>query len=314
MKLVILEPLGVEKEKLLAMAEKAAAGRIEIVSYDTRAEDVPTLIERSRDADAVVLSNLPYPREVIERCPALKLILVAFTGVDHVAMDACWERGVTVCNCAGYSTVAVADLVFGLLIALCRSILPCDRAVREGGTKAGLIGTELEGKKFGIVGAGAIGLRVARIAEAFGCEVVAYSRTQKPETGLRYVGLDELLSGCDVVSLHVPLNDGTRGLIGARELGLMKKTAFLINTARGPVVDSAALAKALSDGVIAGAGIDVFETEPPIPRDHPLFSAPNLVATPHVAFATKEALEKRAVIVFENLAAWLDGAPENVVR
>lgn len=211
MKLVILEPLGVDKEKLLAMAEKAAAGRIEIVSYDTRAEDVPTLIERSRDADAVVLSNLPYPREVIERCPALKLILVAFTGVDHVAMDACRERGVTVCNCAGYSTVAVADLVFGLLIALCRSILPCDRAVREGGTKAGLIGTELEGKKFGIVGAGAIGLRVARIAEAFGCEVVVYSRTQKPETGLRYVGLDELLSGCDVVSLHVPLNDGRAG-------------------------------------------------------------------------------------------------------
>lgn len=313
MKLVILEPLGVEREKLLAMTEKAAAGRVEIVYFDTRAEDVPTLVERSRDADVVVLSNLPYPREVIEQCSSLKLILVAFTGVDHVAMDACRERGVTVCNCAGYSTVAVADLVFGMAIALCRNLIPCDRVVREEGTKAGLVGCELEGKKFGVVGTGAIGLRVARIAEAFGCEAYAYSRTVKPETGLRYVGLDELLSTCDIVSLHLPLTDATRGLIGARELGLMKRTALLINTARGPVVDSEALAKALADGTIAGAGVDVFETEPPIPREHPLFAAPNLVATPHAAFATKEAFEKRAVIVLENLAAWLDGAPRNVV-
>ena len=115
MKLVVLEPLGVEKEKLLAMAEKAAAGRMEIICYDTRAEDVPTLIERSRDADAVVLSNLPYPRGVIERCPALKLILVAFTGVDHVAMDACRERGVTVCNCAVLNGYQSGVLLLNLL-------------------------------------------------------------------------------------------------------------------------------------------------------------------------------------------------------
>lgn len=229
-------------------------------------------------------------------------------------MDACRERGVTVCNCAGYSTVAVADLVFGLLIALCRSILPCDRAVREGGTKAGLIGTELEGKKFGIVGAGAIGLRVARIAEAFGMRGGRLQPYPKAGDGAALCRSRRVALRLRRRVAARAAQRRTRGLIGARELGLMKKTAFLINTARGPVVDSAALAKALSDGVIAGAGIDVFETEPPIPRDHPLFSAPNLVATPHVAFATKEALEKRAVIVFENLAAWLDGAPENVVR
>lgn len=128
-------------------------------------------------------------------------------------MDACRERGITVCNCAGYSTAAVADLVFGLLIALYRNILSCDRVVRTCGTKDGLVGYELEGKKFGVVGTGAIGMRVAKIAQAFGCEVLAYSRTKKPESGLTYVSMEELLANSDIVSLHVPLTDATRGLI-----------------------------------------------------------------------------------------------------
>ncbi len=313
MKLVILEPLGVAKENLLAMAEKAVNGRMEVVYYDTRAEDTPTLIERSRDADVIVLSNFQYRREVMEHCPNLKLVCVAFTGVDHVDIAYCRERGITVCNCAGYSTVAVADLVFGLVIALARNILPCDQAVRQGGTKAGLVGFELEGKKFGVVGTGAIGLRTARIAQAFGCEVYAYSRTKKNLPGITYVDLDTLLSTCDIVSLHVPQTSETIGLISAEKLALMKPTAILINTARGPIVDSTALAEALKSGRIAGAGIDVFEKEPPISSDHPLFGAPHLVATPHVAFASQQAMEKRAVIVCENIAAWLDGKPRNVI-
>lgn len=313
MKLVILEPLGVAKENLLAMAEKAVNGRMEVVYYDTRAEDTPTLIERSRDADVVVLSNFQYRREVIEHCPKLKMICVAFTGVDHVDVAYCRERGITVCNCAGYSTVAVADLVFGLVIALARNILPCDQAVRQGGTKAGLVGFELEGKKFGVVGTGAIGLRTAGIAQAFGCEVYAYSRTQKNLPGITYVDLDTLLSTCDIVSLHVPQTSETVGLIRAEKLALMKPTAILINTARGPIVDSTALAEALKSDRIAGAGIDVFEKEPPISSDHPLFGAPHLVATPHVAFASQQAMEKRAVIVCDNIAAWLDGKPKNVI-
>ncbi|MBE6906311.1 MAG: hydroxyacid dehydrogenase [Ruminococcaceae bacterium] len=313
MKLAILEPLGVAKENLLAMAEKAVNGRMEVVYYDTRAEDTPTLIERSRDADVVVLSNFQYRREVMEHCPNLKLVCVAFTGVDHVDIAYCRERGITVCNCAGYSTVAVADLVFGLVIALARNILPCDQAVRQGGTKAGLVGFELEGKKFGVVGTGAIGLRTGRIAQAFGCEVYAYSRTKKNLPGITYVDLDTLLSTCDIVSLHVPQTSETIGLISAEKLALMKPTAILINTARGPIVDSTALAEALKSGRIAGAGIDVFEKEPPISSDHPLFGAPHLVATPHVAFASQQAMEKRAVIVCDNIAAWLDGKPRNVI-
>ena len=287
MKIVFLEPLGIPNEQLLAQAEAAVGRSVELIAYPDRREDEETLVKRSEGADIVVLSNFPYRKNVISRLPDLKMICVAFTGTDHVDVAYCRERGITVCNCAGYSTVAVADLVFGLVIALARNILPCDAACRQGGTKAGLVGFELEGKTFGVVGTGAIGLRVARIANAFGCS--------------------------DIVSLHVPQTPATVGLMGERQLKLMKKTAFLINTARGPVVDSAALAKALEEGTIAGAGIDVFEKEPPLDTAHPLLHAPHTVVTPHVAFASRQAFEKRAVIVAENLKQFIAGTPQNVV-
>ena len=309
MKLALLEPLGIPQDRLVEMVKEAVDGRMEVVAYDTRVEDVPTLIQRSQDADAVVLSNFPYRKAVMEHCPHLKYIDVAFTGVDHVDIDYCKEKGITVSNCAGYSTVAVADLVFGMVISLARNLSACDAAVRQGGTKAGLVGFELEGKKFGIVGAGTIGSRVAAIAAAFGCQVYAYSRTPKDLPGVTFTDLDTLLSTCDIVSLHVPATPQTHHLINAEKLALMKPTALLINTARGPVVDSQALADALNSGRLAGAGIDVFEMEPPVPADHPLLTAKNVLATPHVAFATAQSMEKRAVLVCDNLKAWLDGKP-----
>lgn len=313
MKLVIIEPLGVEKERLLSMAEEALKGRAEIIYYDTRATDTQELIRRGQDADVIVVSNLPLNGEVIRGCRNLKLLSVAFTGVDHIDMEACKKQGVTVCNCAGYSTCAVSDLVFGLLIGLYRNLISCDSVCRREGTKDGLVGFELEGKTFGVIGTGAIGLRVAKIAKAFGCRVLAYSRTVKELPGITYVDMDRLLEESDIISLHVPLNDKTRGMIGAKELGKMKKTAVLINTARGPIVDSKALAEALKEGRLAGAGVDVFEQEPPVPSDHPLFSAPNTIVTPHAAFATKEAMVKRAVTVFENVDFYLKGTPRNVM-
>lgn len=309
MKLALLEPLGIPQDRLVEMVKEAVDGRMEVVAYDTRVEDVPTLIQRSQDADAVVLSNFPYRKAVMEHCPHLKYIDVAFTGVDHVDIDYCKEKGIAVSNCAGYSTVAVADLVFGMVISLARNLSACDAAVRQGGTKAGLIGFELEGKKFGVIGAGAIGSRVAAIAAAFGCQVYAYSRTPKDLPGVTFTDLDTLLSTCDIVSLHVPATPQTHHLINAEKLALMKPTALLINTARGPVVDSQALADALNSGRLAGAGIDVFEMEPPVPADHPLLTAKNVLATPHVAFATAQSMEKRAVLVCDNLKAWLDGKP-----
>lgn len=313
MKIVILEPLGIPAETAQEMAKAAIGSGNELVYYNDRREDVETLIERSRDADAVVLTNFKYPKAVMEKCPNLKYICVAFTGYDHVDMEYCRERGITVSNCAGYSTSAVADLVFGFVIDLCRNILPCNDVIRKGGTKAGLVGPELEGRKFGIIGAGAIGLRVASIANAFGCDVYAYSRTKKDVPGVKFIELDDLLRTCDIISLHVPQNASTIGMINAEKIALMKPTAYFINTARGPIVDSAALAAALNEGRIAGAGIDVFETEPPIAEDHPLLHAKNCICTPHIAFASHQAMEKRAVIVCDNLKAWLAGAPINLV-
>ena len=154
---------------------------------------------------------------------------------------------------------------------------------------------------------------MARIANAFGCEVLAYSRTVRNVEGVKYVDLDTLLSTCDIVSLHTPLTDQTRGMIGKEQFAKMKKNAVLINTSRGPVVDEEALAQALNDGVIAGACVDVFKEEPPLDPSKPLLSAKNILVTPHVGFATKEALVKRAVIVFDNIVAFLDGKPQNVV-
>lgn len=313
MKLVIIEPLGVDQDKLLSMAQAVLPQDIEITYYDTRVSDTDTLISRGRDADIIAVSNLPLNADVISGCTNLKMLAVAFTGVDHIAMDACRQRGITVCNCAGYSTAAVADLVFGMVVALYRNLIPCNEAVRRQGTKEGLIGFELEGKTFGIIGTGAIGLRVASIAQAFGCRVLAYSRTKKDVPGITYTDLETLLKNSDIVSLHTPLTPETRGLIGEKELSSMKPSAILINTARGPVVDSAALADALNCGKIAGAGVDVFEMEPPVPADHPLLNAKNLIATPHVAFATREALVKRAAIVFDNIDRWIRGTPANVI-
>lgn len=314
MKLVIIEPLGVEDEKLLQMAKEALPESVEITYYNTRVADTDTLIERGKDADIIAVSNLPLNADVIRGCANLKMLAVAFTGVDHIAMDVCRERGITVCNCSGYSNAAVADLVFGMIVALYRNLPACGQAVRNGKTKDGLIGFELEGKKFGVVGTGAIGLKVAAVAQAFGCQVYAYSRTKKEIPGITYVDLDTLLAECDIVSLHTPLNDGTKGLINGERLAKMKPNAVLINTSRGPVVDSAALAEALNSGKIAGAGIDVFEGEPPIPADHPLLTAKNVIATPHIGFATKEALVKRAVIVFDNIVKWMAGTPQNVMK
>lgn len=317
MKIVVMEPLGVALEKINALAAALQAAGHEFVYYTSKEAQQDKLLARVQDADIIMLANQPLSAEIINACPKLKMLSVAFTGVDHVALEACRARNILVCNAAGYSTNAVAELTFGLAISVIRNIVPCDARCRRAGTKDGLVGFELFGKTFGVVGTGAIGARVAKIAAAFGCKVLAYSRTAKQElvdAGVQYVSLDELLAQSDFVSLHVPLTDATRGLINADAIAKMKQGAVLLNTARGPVVDSVALAEALNAGKLAGAGIDVFEGEPPIAEDHPLCSAKNTVLTPHVAFASREALETRADIVFANIEKWLNGAPQNVVR
>ena len=306
MKINFLEPLGISNDRLREIVDNTIGTQHEVTYYSDRNEDPAVLVERCQGADCVVLSNMKFGRDIIEKCPELKMICVAFTGVDLVDIEYCKEKNIRVCNCAGYSTVAVADLVFGFVIDLARNVFPCNEVVRKGGTKQGLVGFELEGKKFGVIGAGAIGQRVLKIAQAFGCETYAYNRSPKEIPGVQFVTMEELLKTCDIISVHVPQTKETIGLIGEEQFDMMKDTALFINTARGPIVDSEALAKALNEGQIAGAAVDVFEVEPPVAADHVLFGAKNLIATPHVAFASQQAFEKRAVIVAENIKCWIN--------
>ncbi|MDY2637951.1 MAG: 2-hydroxyacid dehydrogenase [Phascolarctobacterium sp.] len=317
MKIICMEPLGVSQEKIASLVAPLEAAGHEFTYYTTKETDQAKLLARVKDADILMLANQPLSAAIIEQCPNLKMLDIAFTGVDHVGLEAARARGIVACNAAGYSTNAVAELTFGLAISAIRNIVAVDERCRKGGTKDGLVGFELFGKTFGVVGTGAIGCRVAKIAQAFGCRVLAYSRTVKPELaseGVEYVDLDTLLAQSDFVSLHVPMTAATAKMINAESIAKMKDGAVLINCARGGVVDSEALAVALNNGKLAAAGIDVFENEPPLAGEHPLLHAKNTVVTPHVAFASKEALETRADIVFANIDAFLDGEPQNLVK
>lgn len=314
MRIVLLEPLGVKQEMMDAFACRLLEMGHSFHSYPDRCTDQDELIRRSKDADAIMIANLPLRSSVIRCCPALKYINVAFTGVDHLDVDVCRELGITVSNASGYSDIAVAELVFSMMLSLSRYIKECDNAIRSGGTKDGLIGTELYGKTLGVIGTGKIGTAVIHIAQAFGCNILAYNRSPKPDlekAGIRFVSLEELMEQSDIVTLHIPQNISTNKLIGKELITRMKPTSIFINTARGPIVDYDALAQALSERKIAAAGIDVFETEPPLSPDHPLLHVPNVLLTPHVAFATAEALERRAQIVFQNTFSWLSGEIDN---
>ncbi|WP_346683740.1 2-hydroxyacid dehydrogenase [Anaerostipes butyraticus] len=314
MKIVLLEGLGVSEEIIRKQTKKLNEMGHEFVVYEKNT-DPRVQAERCEDADIIMLANMPLSREAIERASHLQYIDVAFTGVDHIPMDEAGKRGIAVSNASGYATQAVAELCISFMIQLLRNVKQTEQRCREGGTKDGLIGNLLCGKTVGIIGAGAIGKRTAELCKAFGCKVIAYSRSRVDHPAIdRQVTLEELLKEADIVSLHCPLTEETRGMIGEEQLQMMKKTAVLINTARGPVADSEALAKALTEGRIAGAACDVFETEPPLDAEHPLLHTPNTIVTPHIAFASEESMEQRADIVFENLYAWLEGKQLNKVE
>lgn len=304
-----IEPLGISRDRLEALQADFAAMGHSFNFFLDRNEDPSVLVERMKDADVVVVSNIPLPASVLCHCPNLKFLSVGFTGLDHIDLDYCREHHIVVQNAAGYSTTAVSELAIGLMIDVLRKVSDLDRALRRGASRGGFLGRQLRGKTVGVVGTGAIGTAVIRLLLAFGCQVLAYSRTCRDDVaslGVSYVSLHDLLRCSDIVTLHVPLNDSTRALIGANELKMMKPSAVLINTARGPVCDMDAVAQALADGTIAGAGFDVYECEPPLPSTHPLLLAPNCVCVPHVGYATREAFDIRAGIVFNHVRFFLD--------
>lgn len=304
MKIIAVEPIGISAERAQEIKQDLAGKGHEFVWYPDRKEDAATLVERMKDAEVVIISNIPLRADVLSQCPKLNFLDVAFTGLDHIDLSYCEEHGIMVKNASGYATEAVAELAVGLMIDVLRKITFLDGSIRQGGTRGAFLGRELRGKTVGIVGTGAIGYRTAELLKAFGCKVIAWSRTHKPEVmnlGAAYVTLEGLMRDSDIISLHVPLTPETKHLISKDLLALCKPTAILINTARGNVVDMDALAECLRDGRIAGAGIDVYEKEPPLPQDHPLVQAPNCVLVPHVGYATREAFDDRIGIILGNL-------------
>jgi D-3-phosphoglycerate dehydrogenase len=255
----------------------------------------------------------PFTRRVLEATPTLKIIAKHGAGIDSVDLDAATERGIPVVNAGGANADPVAEYSISVMLSLARDVPRLDRELRAGKWEKGsYMGREFRGRKLGIIGFGQIGRRVAAMATALGAQVIAYSRTRKDAVeGIQWESdLDRLLGTVDILSLHCPLTDQTRGLIGRRELSLMKPDAILVNTARGPVVDEAALIEALTTGKLAAAGLDVFAEEPTDPGN-PLLQLPNVIVTPHVSAMTEEAMTRMGTSAANQILGFLkNGALE----
>ena len=314
MKITIIEPIGITDDSLIKIKADFESLGHEFITYDNKPDNDAEIIERAQNTDVLILSNLPISEDVINQCESLKMISVAFAGVDHIPMDLCRERSILVSNAAGYSNHAVAELVIGSAINLYRKLNWCDSQTRKSATREGFLGSELNGKTFGIIGFGEIGSQVALIANAFGCKVLAYTRTKKDISNVEFSDLEYVLKESDIISIHVPLTNETYHLMGEKELELLKPTSILINTARGAIVDNEALSNILKNNLIAGAAIDVYEKEPPLEKEYPLLDAPNTILLPHIGYATKEAIELRGEIAIKNIDNWIKGNPQNVMN
>ncbi len=309
MKIVAVEPIGISQERAKQLSEIYAQKGHQFVVYPDRKEDAPTLIERMQGAEVVIVSNIPLRKEVLQECKNLKFLNVAFTGLDHIDQDYCKENNILIRNASGYATQAVAELAVGLMLDVYRKITEFDQATRQLGTRNNILGRELRGKTVAIIGTGAIGLATAKLLKAFGCKLIAYSRTQRKEAlelGIEYLSLEETVKRADIISLHTPLTKETKNLISKEIIDLCKPSAIIINTARGGVIDNLALANALNEDRVAGAGIDVYEKEPPLEENHPLLSAKNTVLLPHVAYATRESFDIRIDIILNNLNQYIN--------
>ncbi|MFZ5975812.1 MAG: D-2-hydroxyacid dehydrogenase [Bacillota bacterium] len=320
MKIVILESRALQSEDPQRWEPFEALG--ELVRYDLTRPD--QLIERAKGAEAIIVNKVPIQKQHFAQLPYLKYIGVVATGYDPIDVQEARARGIVVSNVPAYATEAVAQHCAALLLALCRQAETYNRGVQEGRWSRcdffsfwdrGLI--DLTGMTYGAIGFGATGRATARIMHAMGMRILAYRRNPCDETEFaRFAwakSADEVFEKADVVSLHCPLTLDPAGIVNARTLGLMKKTAFLLNTARGGLVVDQELADALCSGVIAGAGLDVLSTEPP-KAPNPLIGARNCIITPHIAWISQHTLECLYNTVLNNLRAFLNGKPVNVVN
>lgn len=277
------------------------------------------ITERVRDAEVILCNKTPITAEVMDAAPRLRYVGLFATGYNNIDIGAAKARGITVCNAGGYSTEAVAQHTFALILELANRVSDYHALVQRGEwiesetfSKFVYPMTELVGKTLGIVGLGSIGQAVAHLAQAFGMNVLAFTRTPKHVDGVESVSFEELLQRSDIVSIHCPLNDQTRHLLDAAAFDKCRDGAWLINTARGPIVDETALCEALLSGKIGAAAVDVLEQEP-MRRDCPLYGAPRCIITPHVAWAPQITRARLLELVCDNLRAFLSGNPQHVI-
>ena len=299
MKIVFLEPLGLSVERIEKECDLLKSLGHEVIVYADRCPDKN--IERASDADIVIESNMPLRKDFFDACPNLKMLSIAFTGLDHIDLEECEKRGIIVNNAAGYSTEAVAEETICMMIGLYRHVIENDKITRSCEGPSLAPGREISNKTVGIIGLGAIGQRTAKLAQAFGCKVIAWNRTPKDVEGVTLVDKETLLKESDIITLHIALNEETRNFITAKEIGMMKPSAIIINAARGPIINTNDIAEALRNGRISGAALDVFDMEPPLDKSNPLLNLPNTMLMPHIGFATEEAFELRLGIVVKNV-------------
>ena len=299
MKIVFLESLGLSVERIEDECKTLEALGHEVVIYADRCPEKNA--ERAADADIVVESNMPLHKDFFDACPNLKMLSIAFTGLDHIDLNECERRGIIVKNAAGYSTEAVAEEAICMMIGLYRHVIENDRITRSCTGVPMSPGREIAGKTIGVIGLGAIGQRTAKLAQAFGCNVIAWNRTPRIVAGVTIVDKETLFKEADIVSIHIALNDETRDFVTAKELALMKRSSIIVNAARGPIVNAQDLSDALKEGRISGAALDVYDVEPPLDSNNPMLDAPNTILLPHIGFATKEAFELRLGIVVNNV-------------
>jgi len=317
-KIVISEPHPLINEEIELLSKYG-----EVILLNTTREDV--LAEAVRDADVLIVDFARVTKNTIENARKLKGIIRHGIGVDNIDLEAATKRGIVVANIPDYSTKTVADHTWALILALTRKIVLADKYVRNKlyvgrweNPPEYLKGLELEGKVLGIIGFGRIGREVAKRAKGFGLRVLAYSRhilkEVAMELGAEPADLETLLRESDIITLHVPLTKETYHLINEDKIRLMRKRPYIINTSRGAVIDEKALYRALKEGLIAGAALDVFEIEPP-PEDNPLFELDNVIFTPHIAWYSEEALRRLVVTAVEETARILSGElPKNLVN
>ncbi len=298
------------------MAELEAVADLKI--FPTRADSFDVQIERAQGATVIINSRsyLEWRADAFDLLPDLRFISVCGIGTDSIDLDAARERGITVSNIPGKTAPVVAEHAFGLMFAAAKRAAWYTEMTRKG-EWVKQDGVFLGNKTVGIVGTGNIGAEMARLCNALGMNVIAYTFNPSDERaeklGVRFVGLDELLSTSDVITIHTKLTPDSEKMIGAREIRLMKPTAILVNVARGPIIDEAALVEALDNGHLSGAALDVFEDEP-LPQGSPITQCEQVVLTPHIADMTPEGLDLLNQGVVENSLAFLNGTPQNIVN